>query len=99
MVPPLKLTISGNYSHPLGAPDINVFDESPDYDFYLGFMSPSLVEEIVDSLSMLSYAEIAQLFELAGIEFDGYFQHRLEAVKQAYSQAAENGNALCICIA
>jgi hypothetical protein len=99
MAPPLKLTISGDYPHPLGAPDVDVFDESPDYDFYLGFMSPPLVEEIADSLSMLSYAEIARLFELIGIEFDSYFQHHLEAMKQAYSQAAKNRNALYICIA
>lgn len=99
IAPPLKFTISGDYPHPLGAPDIDVFDESPDYDFYLGYMSPSLVEEIADSLSMQSYEKIAQLFELAGIEFDGYFQHHFEAMKQAYSQAAKNGNALYICIA
>jgi hypothetical protein len=99
MAPPLKLTISGDHPHPLGAPDIDVFVEGADYDFYLGFMSPSLVKEIADSLSLLSYTEIAQLFELAGIEFDDYFQHYLDGMKQAYSQAAENGNALYICIA
>jgi hypothetical protein len=43
--------------------------------------------------------ELARLSEKAGIEQDRYHQHHFENMKKAYSQAAENGNALVIYIA
>ena len=99
MPPPLRYFMSGDYVHPLGAPDIDSFRQPGYEDFYLGFMSPSLVKQVADDLSLLPREELARFFERAGKEFDDYFQHYFDAIKQAYSNAAEKGNALNITIA
>jgi hypothetical protein len=96
--PPLKYIICGDFSHPLSAPDIVTFINGND-DFYVGLMSPELVQEIATNLDFITDEKIGKLFKQCELEFDDYFQHHFNKLKRAYLDAAQKGNSLYICIA
>jgi hypothetical protein len=98
MVSSLKYAISGDYPHPLGPQSLDEFAENGISDFYIGFVSPSIVKDICLSLAELSNQDINRMYGEIGLEFDKYSQSYLENLRHAYSRATANTNALCICI-
>ncbi len=93
--PPLKYTIIGDSVHPLSSNDIEDLIENRT-EFYIGFMSPKLVKEVSKELDKLKQRDLTNIYKRYNDIFDEYNKKYLSNLKEAYSTAAANDNALYI---
>jgi hypothetical protein len=95
--PPLSLVIAGDHLHPLSTHRLDEFSTG-NHDYYIGFMSPSLVRDVADALSTVTAIDYKRWeSELFGDRLhcgEAYFSQ----LKSAYTEAAERQNALMIVI-
>ncbi len=96
--PPLSLAISGDCLHPLSNHTLDEFCKGG-HDYYVGFVSPDLVQQVAKHLSSVTTAdyerwESEQLGEQYNVG-EMFFPH----LKTAYLEAAARKNALMIVIA
>jgi hypothetical protein len=93
--PPLSLAIPGDCLHQQSPHTLDEFCNE-DHEYYVGFMSPGLVQELAEVISRLTELQLQQWFdELGGKPYDC----RTDRLKAAYVEAARRGNALMIVIA
>jgi hypothetical protein len=97
MGPPLSFAISGDWRHPLSPHSLDEFCEGK-REYYLGFVSPGLVNEIAQALSNLTDLQLAQWCGQYGDEQNNCAATFFPDLKAAYANAATRGNALVIVI-
>lgn len=96
--PPLNLAISGDFLHPLSPHTLDEFCEG-NHEYYVGFASPSLVQEIAKYLTTVTAADYKRWeSELFGDPYN-VGETFFPDLKAAYLDAAARNNALEIVIA
>ena len=94
--PPLKYTIIGDSIHPLSPEKLDDLIENKS-EFYIGFMSPSLVKDVSKELEKISSHNLNELYKKHDEEFDEYNMSYFSNLREIYSYAAKNESALYIC--
>ena len=94
--PPLSQAIAGDCLHPQISHTFDDFLEGG-YDYFVGFASTNLVQQVAEALSSLTAVEFERWQREA---VDGQYPCReeLENLKTAYREAAANKNSLVILI-
>ncbi len=95
--PPLSLAIAGDHLHPLSPLSLNEFCEG-NHEYYVGFVSPSLVREIAQALATLTAADYKRWESELFCDDYNCGETFFPYLKSAYSEAAARRNALMIVI-
>jgi len=99
MEAPLNRIISGDWAYPSSSQTIEAFVEGKGAGYYVAFASPLLVHEIATALPALSESELLRIANETNITLDDYCRSHLKELKEAYFNAAKNGNAISITVA
>jgi hypothetical protein len=95
--PPLSLAITGDCLHPKSAHTFDEFSEG-NHDYYAGFVSPGLVQQIAESLVSVTPADYKRWeSEVFGDQYRGTETSFID-FRAAYIEAAARKNALMIVI-
>jgi hypothetical protein len=95
---PLNLAIAGDCLHVLSPHTLEDFWRGG-HDYYVGFMSPQLVQKLAVELSHVTLSQLQQWYDelnIGSYDCDQCFFAQLNA---AYRDSASTGSALMICIA
>jgi hypothetical protein len=92
--PPLVYMIVGDCRHPEFSHDLEEFT----HDFYMGLMSPQLVQQIAPLLDAITATELRRLYADRGMDFDDSSQDMFDELKSAYAESAAAENALMIVV-
>ena len=94
---PLCLAVAGDFLHPQSPHTLDEFCKG-DHEYYVGFASPKLVQEVGDALANLTVSDYKRWeAELVGPDYncgEMFFPN----LKAAYTEAAAQGHALMIVI-
>ncbi len=94
---PLSLVISGDNFHPQSPQRLEEFCKGGN-EWYLGLISPKLVHDAAEALSVLSTMQLKALYHEYGCGgYDRDF-HLFAQLKAAYEEASEQGCALMIMV-
>jgi hypothetical protein len=96
--PPLSLAMSGDYRHPLSPHSLDEFCKG-NYEYYVGFASPALVEEVANALANVTASNYKEWETACNCDQCPLIETFFAALKTAYLGAATRKNALMIVIA
>lgn len=96
--PLLSLAISGDCVHPQGRHSLDEFIRG-DHEYYLGLMSPRLVQEITEALTKVTATKFKQWETELGVDRHFSVAPLFPQLKAVYREAAAEKNALMIVIA
>ena len=95
--PPLSLAIAGDYRHPLSPHSLDEFCDGRYHEYYVGFASPQLVQEVAEALAKVTASDYKRWeTELVGDQYS--METFFPTLKTAYLEAAVRRNALMIVI-